>query len=109
MLVNFILPFQVRWRHSLFQARHPHHTRYFEQTDNHLDPFGVLEEGEIYFRCSEPIGEALTIDPASFSGSVLVCYSTLSHSRNFISIQVMRNPTMVASDVQKVNFTQSAA
>ncbi|KLO20599.1 hypothetical protein SCHPADRAFT_816328 [Schizopora paradoxa] len=51
------------------------------------DPVGVLEEGEIFFRSSERFGDELSIDPTTFTGPVLV----------------MRNPTMVASDIQKVN------
>ncbi|EJD03544.1 uncharacterized protein FOMMEDRAFT_154620 [Fomitiporia mediterranea MF3/22] len=51
------------------------------------DPHGVLEEDEIFFRCSEPISDpTVSIDPHTFLGPVLVS----------------RNPTRVASDVQKV-------
>ncbi|KAL5519334.1 hypothetical protein ACEPAH_1017 [Sanghuangporus vaninii] len=51
------------------------------------DPYGVLEEGEIYFRCSTPVSDPMiSIDPHTFLGPVLVS----------------RNPTRVPSDIRKV-------
>ncbi|KAL5519333.1 hypothetical protein ACEPAH_1016 [Sanghuangporus vaninii] len=51
------------------------------------DPYGVLEQGEIYFNCTTPVLDTSTcIDPHTFTGPVLVS----------------RNPTMVPSDVRKV-------
>ncbi|KAL5494878.1 hypothetical protein ACEPAI_340 [Sanghuangporus weigelae] len=51
------------------------------------DPCGVLEEGEIYFRCSTPVSDPMvSIDPYTFLGPVLVS----------------RNPTRVPSDIRKV-------
>ncbi|KAI5121840.1 hypothetical protein M0805_003273 [Coniferiporia weirii] len=51
------------------------------------DPYGVLEEGEIFFRSTKCIGDPTTsVDPHTFLGPVLVT----------------RNPTGVASDVRKV-------
>ncbi|KAI0005558.1 RNA dependent RNA polymerase-domain-containing protein [Russula compacta] len=55
------------------------------------DPFGVLEEGEIHFRSSQELGDPLTeTNVYSVRGPVLVS----------------RNPTMVASDIQKVEAVE---
>ncbi|KAG2089115.1 RNA-dependent RNA polymerase, partial [Suillus cothurnatus] len=51
------------------------------------DPYGVLEEGQIYFRSSE-----LITDPESGTQMDIVTGSVL----------VWRNPTKLPSDVQKV-------
>ncbi|KAG1894573.1 uncharacterized protein F5891DRAFT_890383, partial [Suillus fuscotomentosus] len=51
------------------------------------DPYGVLEEGQIYFRSSE-----LITDPESRTQMDIVTGSVL----------VWRNPTRLPSDVQKV-------
>ncbi|TDL26400.1 hypothetical protein BD410DRAFT_763609 [Rickenella mellea] len=55
------------------------------------DPFGILEEDQVYFRSSEPIRDPTQcLDPNSFIGEVLLT----------------RNPTRVASDVRKVVAVQ---
>lgn len=41
-----------------------------------VDPCGVLEEGEIFFRCDEVIGDVTkSVDPYTFRGPVLVLHS----------------------------------
>ena len=38
-----------------------------------IDPYGVLEEGQIHFRSSQPLRESLTsLDPHQLLGDVLV-------------------------------------
>jgi hypothetical protein len=67
-----------------------------------VDPFGVLEEGQIHFRSSQELGDPLTeTNVYSIRGPVLVGrYFWLQ--RRLTPQQVGRNPTMVASDIQKV-------
>lgn len=72
-----------------------------------LDPFGVLEEGQIHFRSSEPIINHSTGDQIdTVLGEVLVSFYSylLLYISDSLKSKVSRNPTRLPSDVQKVRI-----
>ena len=71
-----------------------------------VDPFGILEPDEIYFRANQNIVEGLGgVNSDTVTGPVLVCSIHMYPAPIFGLVacqQINRNPTMLPSDMQRV-------